>query len=279
MNNLLLSLLSLGVIQGISEFLPISSSGHLVLFESIPFFRETLDASGENMELFVNVSLHLATLMAVVIYLWRDIIRLSGGLISGISQRNYKKDEIRVIINIIAASIPAGILGVLFHGFFERLFTSYTIVFFMLIINGLVLLSTKIVPIKNRKLEEIGVVRSVLVGICQSIAIIPGISRSGSTIAGGIILGLNPGEAARFSFLMAIPVITGAGLLEILKVFQKEVSFTFIFPLIVSMFVTMIVGLISLKVLFILVKKIRIDIFGYYTILLGILGIIYIQIR
>jgi undecaprenyl-diphosphatase len=275
MLNNFIALISLGIVQGIAEFLPISSSGHLVIFENIEFFRNTIDTVSENSLLFINVSLHFATLIAVIIYLRKDIIILIKGLISGIREKDYKRNEIIIIRNILIASLPAGIIGIIFHDFFEQVFSSITIVFYMLIINGIILLSSKIIPLNSRKINEIGVIKAIVTGFFQAIAILPGISRSGMTITGGMMTGLKPEEAAKFSFLMAVPVIAGAGLLELIKAIHKGVSFEMVLPLSISMIITIAVALISLKIIFYAVRKLRIDLFGYYTILIGILGLIF----
>ena len=274
MLNILITLIILGIVQGIAEFLPISSSGHLVIFENIDYFRNTINSISENSELFINVILHIATLLAVVIYLWKDIVIIGKGSINGIVKKEFKNRELKILRNIILASIPAGVIGLLFHDFFETAFSSATLAFSALIINGFILLSTKIIPPKSRKIEEIGVI-SFFIGFFQALAIIPGISRSGMTITGGMLSGLEPEESAKFSFLMAIPVIAGAGLLESFKAFSRGFPTDLIIPLVIAMAVTLIVALISLKVLFYLVKKLRIDVFGYYTILLGILGLLF----
>ncbi len=278
MNNLLIAMLVLGLVQGIAEFLPISSSGHLVLFQNIDFFQKTINTVAKNSEIFIDVSLHIATLIAVLIYLRKEIVTIAQGTITGILDKDFNKSEVRSIRNIIVASIPAGVIGLLFHEFFENVFSSTIIVFYMLIINGFVLISTKFIRLKNRKLDEIGIISAFFVGLFQAFAIIPGISRSGMTISGGLIAGLIPEESARFSFLMAIPVIGGAGLLELMKVLKTGVSLDLILPLSISMVFTVIVALVSLKALFSIVKKVKIDLFGYYTILVGISGVIFYYI-
>lgn len=276
MHNIYIALLILAAVQGVAEFLPVSSSGHLVLFGEIDFLRDSINVIAENSELFINVSLHIATLIAVLIYLRKDISAILKGAFSGIKEKNYQEPGFRSVIYILAASVPAGLIGILFNDYIEVLFTS-EIVSYMLIINGFILLSTKIIPLKDRKLDQIGVMRAIFTGLFQAVAIIPGISRSGMTITGGMISGLAPEESARFSFLMAIPVIAGAGLLEFVKIAGKGFPDDLIFPLIAAMIIAVIVALISLKILFILVKKVRIDIFGYYTILAGILGVVYMK--
>ncbi len=274
MLELMLVLVTLGVVQGVAEFLPVSSSGHLVLLGHVPWFQSTMQAMGTSSEIFVNVTLHVASLMAVLVFLWRDIARLTRGTLKKISGRGTGEKEFRAVLYILAASIPAGAAGVLLHDYFTRFFNNPLSVFIMLCVNGLILLSTKIIPMKSRYIEETGMYRSICIGVCQALAIIPGISRSGATITGGMLAGLEPEESARFSFLMAIPVIAGAGFLEALPLFQKGLELHVLLPLLVAMLVTFLVALASLKLLFAMVRRIRIDVFGYYTIAIGLAGII-----
>ena len=276
MYNLFYILLILGVFQGIAEFLPISSSGHLVILESIDWFHVSLSALGKNANLFINVALHVATLLAVLIYLRRDIIQIIRGSIRGIIDKNYRCPELLTARNILVASVPAGIIGLLLSDFFTAIFASATSAFIFLIFNGIILISTKKIPLNSRKIEETGIIRSLVIGFFQAFAILPGISRSGMTIAGGLLNGLEPTESAKFSFFMAIPVIGGAGIMEGLK--AGSIPGEMFAPLAVSMVVTIIVALVSMKILFALVKNIKLDIFGYYTILLGITGLIVLHL-
>jgi undecaprenyl-diphosphatase len=273
---ILIPLLVLGFVQGVAEFLPVSSSGHLVILENCRFINDAIFAVSRNSELFINVSLHLASLLAVIIFLWKDLVELVRDTILAVFRKNYKVNELIILRNIVLASIPAGIVGLFFHDFFEKVFSSVTITFTMLIVNGVILISTKKIPLKSRKIEEIGVIRPIVIGFFQAFAIIPGISRSGMTIAGGMMSGLFPEESARFSFLIAVPVIAGAGIWESMKATSKGIPLDLILPLLISMLLTLVVALISLKTLFYLVKKVRIDVFGYYTILLGITGLLFI---
>lgn len=270
----LVILLILGVIQGIAEFIPISSSGHLVLATQIDCFKNQLDGLGGGSVLFINVALHLSTLIAVVIYMRDDILMLVKGFFLGLRRGDPRKTEVQIGIRILIATIPAGCIGFLLHDAVEALFTSVYIVLFLLIVNGIILICTKIIPQNNRSLEQIGFARTLVIGFCQAIAILPGISRSGMTIAGGMLMGLAPMESARFSFLMAIPVIIGAGLNEGLRAVQNGFPAEIAPALGIAMAVTMVVGLLSLKILFALVKKVRIHLFGYYTIALGLTGLI-----
>ncbi len=268
----------LAVVQGVAEFLPVSSSGHLVLFEHMPYLRDVIRAMGPDLSLFINVLLHVATLVAVVIFLWKDIVALVKGFFSALARRDFTAREMRTVLYILAASAPAGLVGVVFHDFFESLFSSPFIVCIMLIINGFILISTKIIPVKNRQIEEMGITRAILVGCAQAVAIIPGISRSGSTITGGFLAGLEPAESAKFSFYMAIPVILGAGLIESLEVARAGAPAGMTLPLAGAFIVAVLVALAAIKLLFALVKRIRIDIFGYYTIIAGIAGVIILHL-
>ncbi len=268
----------LASVQALAEFLPVSSSGHLVLVEHLPWIEENMRAIGEGLLLFINVMLHVATLIAVVIYLRRDIVYLAKGAWSSIVHREMSSPDLRTVMYIIIASVPAGVIGVLFNHQIESFFSSPKLVAEMLIANGLVLLSTRYVKIGQRFIAEAGIVRVIIIGLCQAIAIVPGISRSGLTITGGFFMGLEPVEAAKFSFLMAIPVIAGAGLLEGIKIAKGGLPDGLLVPLVLAMTVATLLALAALHLLMHFVRKIQIDVFGYYTIGVGIAGLVYFSL-
>lgn len=274
MFNMFIALIILGVFQGVAEFLPISSSGHLVLLEQCGFIKSLMNTPSVETNLLINVSLHVATLMAVVIYLRNDIWAIIKGFISGILQRDFSNPGFLAGVYILIASLPAGIIGFLFNDFFEKVFSSITMVLIFLIINGFILITANKIPSKGRKLEEAGIFRSILIGFCQAFAILPGISRAGSTLAGGLFCGLEGVEAARFSFLMAVPVIAGAGLIEGLKIPGGNYPAEILGPVAAGMAAAIIVALVSIRILFWVVKQVKLDIFGYYTIALGVTGLI-----
>ncbi len=271
MSNLYWILLLLAGVQGVAEFLPISSSGHLVILEQVPFIREELSQMGERINLFVNVTLHLATLVAVVIYFFRDIVSIAVGFFTGLVKRDYQLKEFKIAVNIIVASVPAAVIGFVFHDFFVAVFNSAASAFLMLIINGFILIGTKKIPTADRNIEETGLIRAIVIGFFQALAIMPGISRSGITIAGGMFNKLAPVESARFSFLMAVPVIFGAGLFEVVQAGQEAFPGELMLPLSLAMIFTVLVALVAIKVLMLLVH--RIHMFGIYTILLGLTGL------
>lgn len=273
MMHLCTALIILAVFQGVAEFLPISSSGHLVILGEIPYIRNALDATGEDLNMLINVSLHVGTLIAILIYLRSDIYRIFTGFFSQFFSKDYSGKEFKSGLYVLTASVPAGILGFMLHEYFEMLFNAPFLVFIFLIINGIILITANKIPSKGRKIEEAGFVRSLIIGFCQAFAMIPGISRAGMTISGGILNGLEPVEAARFSFLMAIPVIAGAGLLEGINAAGKSYPQESLAAIAIGVAVSVLVALAAIKVLFWFVKKVRLDVFGYYTIAVGITGL------
>jgi len=274
MMNMFFALIILGAFQGLAEFLPISSSGHLALLEQSGIMKRMMNTPGDEVNLLINVSLHVATLIAVLIYMRKDIWKIIKGFFTGLFNRDFSNPDFLSGIYVLIASIPAGILGFLLKDFFEKVFSSVTAVLIFLVINGFILIAANKIPSKGRKLEEAGVPRSLIVGFCQAVAILPGISRSGSTIAGGLFCGFEGVEAARFSFLMAIPVIAGAGLFESLKISAGSYPSEIFAPVAAGMIVSILVALVSIRILFWVVKQVKLDIFGYYTIALGVTGLI-----
>ncbi|MDR3237235.1 MAG: undecaprenyl-diphosphate phosphatase [Spirochaetia bacterium] len=276
MQSLFLPIIILAIVQAITEFLPVSSSGHLVIIQNFGFFDDIFSAETE---LFIDILLHVATLIAVIIYLRKDIASIIKGFFKSALQRDFSSPEVIIARNILAASVPAGIAGVLLNDFLKQFYVSLLPVFVFLIINGIILISTKKIPIKNRKIEEMSIIRSLMIGFLQAVAILPGISRSGMTITGGLLGGLAPNDSAKFSFLMAIPVIAGAGLLEALKAADGAIPAEVFPPLLAAMVIAVAVALVSLKVLFAVVRQVRINVFGYYTIFVGLAGIIYLALK
>jgi len=274
MINMFIAMLILGIFQGVAEFLPISSSGHLTLLEQSAKMKSLMNTPSDEINMLINVSLHVATLIAVVIYMRNDIWKIIKGFFTGIIKRDFTNPDFKAGIYILIASFPAGIIGLLFNDFFEKVFSSVTMVLIFLIINGFILITANKIPSKGRKLEEAGIVRSIIIGFCQAVAILPGISRSGSTLAGGLFCGLEGVEAARFSFLMAVPVIAGAGLIEGLKIPGGNYPAEIFGPVAAGMVVAILVALVSIRILFWVVKQVKLDIFGYYTIALGVTGLI-----
>ncbi|NOY52777.1 MAG: undecaprenyl-diphosphatase UppP [Deltaproteobacteria bacterium] len=197
----LLNAAILGLVQGLTEFLPVSSSGHLVIVQHLLHFTDP--------NLAFDVVLHLGTLLAVFIYFGADLRKiLSASLGKGDSKWR------RVGLLILLGTVPTGVIGVLFKDVFERLFSSPETVVWTLAVTGLLLFTADRVKRADRPLSGIGVKDAILIGVVQGISVIPGISRSGSTIATGLYRRIEARAAARFSFLLSIPAILGAVVLE-----------------------------------------------------------------
>jgi len=209
----------LGVIQGLTEFLPVSSSGHLVIVSSI------LD--GEPLPLSLNIALHLGTLAATMAYFWRDWVRMGAACARRVAFRESSFETRTLIPALVLGTIPAGIIGLLWQKEIEILFHNPLSVTLPLALVGLALWAVDSKMPSPLKLSDLRIRDGILIGFAQATALIPGVSRSGATILGGRILGLKRDEAARFSFLLGTPAMAGAALLNLdsLLVSMKEPVF------------------------------------------------------
>ena len=204
----------LGVVQGLTEFLPVSSSGHLLLGQ---YF---LGLDQDRFGLPFDVALHLGTLVAVVSFFWRDLLRMAGAFARSLSPggRNLADPDQRLAYLILASTVPAVLIGFLLEGFFETAVRSPWVVAFNLVLIGILFIVGEAVGAKTRRADKLRFVEAVGIGLAQAAALVPGVSRSGATITLGLFLGLRREEAARFSFLMSVPIIAGAGTLQLTEV-------------------------------------------------------------
>jgi len=241
----------MGIIQGLGEFLPISSSGHLVL---APWFFDWQDPG-----LTFDIALHAGTLLAVVIYFHQDWLNLIQGTISGKDRKSR-----RIFWLLVLATLPAAFCGYMFNDLIEMKARSPILIGFMLIIFGLLLhLADK--QQQSQKLDNMKVREALFIGLAQAIALIPGVSRSGVTITAARLCSYTREEAARFSFLLSTPVILGATLLSLTELNPGEINLPFICGIIVSC----LVGMLSISVLLKIVKRYSLNVFVGYRILLG----------
>jgi undecaprenyl-diphosphatase len=206
----ILQAILLGLLQGLTEFIPVSSSGHLVL---VPWLLGWA-APGVAYDTVV----HLGTLVAVVLYLRREIIALVRGGWGSLRTLKLETVEARLFWLLIVSAIPGGLMGYLWADFFERLFGSPRVVSLLLMVTGLLLFAGERLGRRSMTLEKMGLGQALVMGLAQGCAIAPGLSRSGATISAGLLCGLKREEAARFSFLMSIPIIAGAAAAQLLKV-------------------------------------------------------------
>lgn len=206
----------LGVVQGLTEFLPVSSSGHLLLGQ----YFLGLDPS--RFGLSFDVALHMGTLVAVVSYFWRDLIRMALAFFRSFGHRDLANDpDQRLAYLVIASTVPAALLGFVFEGFFENTVRSPWIVVFNFVLVGILFLVAEAVGKQVRPASNLGFGGAIGIGLAQATALVPGVSRSGATITLGLFLGLRREEAARFSFLMSVPIIAGAGGLQLGEVLTR----------------------------------------------------------
>ena len=267
----LLNAVLLAILQGFTEFLPVSSSGHLVLAQ------ELLHLHGLQLIAF-DVFVHFGTLISVVFVFWHDILEMMRSFIKAFASMKLKQEyenaeHFRLGVAIIIGSIPAGVIGILYRHQIEAAFTDPKLVAMNLVITGLILFLTRLTkPVEGKK---VGLVSALIIGIAQAVAILPGISRSGSTMSTALYLKTSPAQAARFSFLLSVPVIAGASLLEGYKIF-KHGNDLGIMPLLVGTVVSAIAGYFSIKVLLKIMEKGKFSWFSFYCLTIGILGILFI---
>lgn len=272
----LLEALLLGVVQGATEFLPVSSSGHLVL---VSWWLGL-----EPPPLIFSVVVHLGTTLAVIAYFWQDWWRIIQATLKGILQRSFdwnNNPEHRLITLLVIGSIPVAIIGFALQDYFETTFSKPAMVSVNLFITAGLLIygerASSVSPDTTHELipQQIRFIDSIWIGLAQAFAIMPGISRSGSTIAAGLFRGLSRPAAARYSFLLATPAIIGAGLLEALHIISGEAQFTrdLTGVLMVGFISATLVGFASIALLLQVVKRHRLYGFAAYCVVFGMVSL------
>lgn len=263
----------IGIVQGLTEFLPVSSSAHLV------FVPEILKVQSS---LAFDTLLHVGSLVAVVIYFWKDIVHMIKSFVSslidiprgqfrkGIQEDKFKKLAWFVIIG----TIPAGLAGVLFKSSFESLFNDVFIVGFFLIITGFLLWGSEMMSRRvsdKASLKKMTIKDSLIIGVAQAFAIAPGISRSGATISAGLFLGIERELAARYSFLLSIPAILGAALVQVKDISGSDIGTA---ALIAGFIAAAVTGYIAIKIVLKLIQEKNLLIFAYYCWIVGPIAMI-----
>ncbi|MBU3810371.1 MAG: undecaprenyl-diphosphate phosphatase [Candidatus Niameybacter stercoravium] len=269
----ILKAIILGIIEGITEWLPISSTGHMILADE--FIQ--LNTSDAFKEMFFVV-VQLGAIMAVVVLFWNKLFPFS----LKDKKVEIKKDIFDLWFKVIVAALPAAVIGLLFDDMLNAIFYNYQTVALMLIIYGVLFI---IVENRNKNrvpkvetLEALTYKTALMIGLFQVLALIPGTSRSGATIIGAILIGTSRFVAAEFTFFLAIPVMVGASLLKLLK-FGLAFTGSELTILLVGMFVAFIVSVLAIKFLMGYIKKHDFKAFGYYRIVLGIIVLAYFLMR
>lgn len=261
--------------QGLAEFLPISSSGHLALLQH--FFG----IEGESVLLFA-VLMHVGTLISVFIVYWNDIwvlilelCAVIKDIFTGKGLRINANPTRRLGFMIIAATVPTALIGLVGNDFFEGLYGSVTAIGIGLIFTGTIMWISERMGSGKKHVEEMKFRNALAVGVMQGIAICPGVSRSGSTLVGGLFSGLNREFAVRFAFLISIPSILGSVVLEVPEALEQGLDASLIGPVLAGVVVAAVSGLLAIKAMIRLVSNKKLFIFSIYTWLLGAAVVIY----
>ncbi len=258
--------LILGLVQGLTEYLPVSSSGHLTIGQEI------LGITSED-NLTFDVAVHVATVLATLVILWKEVVWLVAGIL-----KLKWNDEMRYAVNILVSMIPVGIVGVFFKDKIEEIFGSG-----LLIVGCCLLVTASLLAFsyyyKPEQKAEIGMKDAFIIGLAQAIAVLPGLSRSGSTIATGLLLGNDKAKLAQFSFLMVIPPIMGEALLDVMKAIKHgteavagDISMS---ALAVGFIAAFVSGCAACQWMVNIVKKGKLIYFAYYCVVIGIIAIVY----
>ncbi len=251
----------LGIVQGITEFLPVSSTGHLVLT------HELLKVESST-SLAFDAVLHLATALAVCVYFFDEIFVLIQTVLRKLGRLPVNEKDLSIVKAIAIGTIPAVLFGLLLQSFMEDAFRNPILVAVVLIAGSLLFMYAEYVYENSFHTGELNTKTGLKIGLFQVLALIPGMSRSGATIAGGMILGLNRSDAARFSFLLAVPVILGAGCKKILDLLQNPTPVDWL-PIGVGAFVAFAVGLCAIHFMIGFVRKYTLWPFIWYRIILA----------
>lgn len=237
----------LGIVQGVAEFLPVSSSGHLAVFQTL--------LGLENPSFFFDILLHVATLVPIFIVFRKDIFALI--------KNPFQKTTYLLVI----ATIPTVVFVLLFGDITDRLFATGTFLPFSFALTGVMLLFADYMAPKAKEGKDVGYVEAIVIGCMQAIGTFPGVSRSGSTLSGALATKVDREKAAKFSFLMAIPAILGALVLQLVDLFQGEISIggDSIIPIICGCLAAMISGFLSINILLQLIKRAKLKFFAYYV--------------
>ena len=267
----------MGIVQGLSEFLPISSSAHLVftsnfykVFKGIEIVHES------NQEIFLDIMLHLGTLIAVLIFFRKEIFEILKALYTGLKTKNYTSRDFQTGIYIILGTIITVLIAFPLNEVAGSLVFKPAFVGLLLIFTGILLLFSEAWSKKLTEKKEITLKSSILIAIAQSLAAIPGFSRSGLTIATGLLSGSDRTTSARYSFLLSIPIILGASMFyPLIKLdFHEVITYNWT-AILAGTIVSGVVGYVCIKYFLKFVSKFSLGIFGYYCLIMGIITAVF----
>lgn len=259
----------LGVVQGLTEFLPVSSSGHLLLGQ---YF---LGMDQARFGLTFDAAIHTGTVLAVISYFWRDLLRMAGAFLRSLRGPNFEERDQRMAYLILVATIPAGVIGLLFQNFFEGpAVRSPWLVAFNLVLVGALFIVGEVVGRQNRTSDKLGFKEALAIGLAQTVALFPGVSRSGGTITLGLFLGLRRDEAARFSFLMSVPITAAAALLSLADAFGSGIDAGDALLFVAGSVTSGVVGYLAIRFLLNYLAGHSLRVFAYYRFALAAVVVI-----
>ncbi len=261
----------LAIIQGLTEFLPVSSSAHLIIFRDL--FHIGTSMSGD-LAIVFDVALHFGTLLAILVYFFKDFLNM---IVKGFTK---PKEEGRLLWYLVAATIPAALAGVLFEDAIDSMIRgNFFIIAASLIIMGIVLYIADAKSEKNRHVEDITLKDALIIGCSQVLALIPGFSRSGTTITAERFLKIDRKDAAKFSFYLSAPVVAGGFLLQLIKSESRSLIFSNLLPFGVGILISFVIGLLCIKFLLSYLNKHSYKVFMIYRVLMGILVILFVLLK
>ena len=277
----LIQAILMGLVQGLSEFLPISSSAHLVFTSNFyKVFKGISVNQHPTQEVFLDIMLHLGTLIAVLIFFRKDILEICVALWNSIRTRDFSSSLAKLGLYIIAGTFITVLLAFPLNTVANHLVFHPAIVGGLLIFTGGVLFFSEYLAKKNIvKSSEVNLKQALLIGLAQGFAVLPGFSRSGLTIATGLFLGLDRESSARYSFLLSIPIILGASMVyPLVEIDVKEVVTYNWLAIIVGTIVSGIVGYLCIKYFMKFISKFSLNIFGYYCVIMGLFTLVFFNI-
>jgi undecaprenyl-diphosphatase len=264
----ILQAIILGIVQGLTEFLPISSSGHLILVPWLFNWHFLLDNPDLNKTF--DVALHLGTFVAVLVYFWREVVKLVAAWVRSMTRRSLADPEARLAWLLFVSTIPAAFLGVAFESFIEDRLGKPWIIAIMMIVFALVMYAVDHIAKLDRDLEALTWTDSILIGIAQAFALCPGVSRSGITMMTGLALRLDRESAARYSFLLSVPVIGGAAAYKALQVAKDGLPAGTAMPFVVGIASAAISGMVAIWFVLAYLKRHNFNLFVVYRIVVGV---------
>ena len=274
----LIQAILMGIVQGLSEFLPISSSAHLVFTSNFYKVFKGIEISHSNQEIFLDIMLHLGTLIAVLIYFRREVWTIIKALNEGLRSKNYNSEDFKTGVYIIIGTVITVLVALPLTGVAEKLVFRPELVALLLILTGFILLFSEFLSKKRNENSPITLKNSVLIAIAQGLAALPGFSRSGLTIATGLLSGNDRITAAKYSFLLSIPIILGASMFyPLLEIDLKEVVEYNWTAIIVGTIVSGIVGYLCIKYFMKFLSKFSLAVFGYYCLAMGIFAFMFFR--